>query len=81
MADNASIAFPGNRYSVPPGLSGVELELRHWLGTATVEVLSLASGLPVTHRLTPASAGTLVRTPERRVGEGRALGVHHRSTL
>lgn len=66
VADNASVAFRGNRYSVPPGLVGVELELRHRLGTATVEVFSRASGLLVTHRLAPAGAGTLVRTPEHR---------------
>lgn len=64
VAPNASVAFRGNRYSVPPGLTGVELELRHRLGTATVEVHSRASGLLVAHRLAPAGAGTLVRTPE-----------------
>ena len=49
---------------MPPGLAGVELELRHRLGSATVEVHSRASGLLVAHRLAPAGAGTLVRTPE-----------------
>lgn len=64
VADNATVALRGNRYSVPPGLTGVELELRHRLGTATIEVFSRASGLLVTHRLAPAGAAMLVRTPE-----------------
>src|ERR1700733_12295213 len=36
--DRATVAFRGNRYSVNPGLGGVELTLRHRLGTNTVEV-------------------------------------------
>jgi hypothetical protein len=73
VAHNASVAFRGNRYSVPPGLTGVELELRHRLGTATVEVHSRASGLLVAHRLAPAGAGTLVRTPEHRAALERVV--------
>jgi len=66
VADNASVAFRGTRYSVPPGLSGVMLEVRHRLGTGTLEVHSRASGLLVAHRLAPAGANTVVRTPEHR---------------
>ena len=36
--DTASVAFRGNRYSVAPGLGGIELTLRHRLGTGTVEI-------------------------------------------
>jgi transposase len=63
VADNATVAFRGNRYSVPPGLSGSELTLRHRLGAATVEVHSPAGVLMVAHRLAPAGAGAIVRTP------------------
>ena len=38
--DTASVAFRGNRYSVNPGMSGIELTLRHRLGTATLEILT-----------------------------------------
>ncbi|MGH9242978.1 MAG: Mu transposase domain-containing protein, partial [Acidimicrobiales bacterium] len=34
----ASVAFRGNRYSVPPGLAGVTMTLRQRLGTTTVDV-------------------------------------------
>jgi len=64
--DRASVAFRGNRYSVAPGLGGTELTLRHRLGTGAVAVFSPAGALMVTHRLAPAGAGTMVRTPEHR---------------
>jgi len=62
----ASVAFRGNRYSVAPGLGGVEVTLRHRLGTGTLEVFSPAGRLLVTHRLAPPGAGSMVRTPEHR---------------
>jgi len=64
--DNATVAFRGNRYSVPPGLSGVTLELRHRLASATLEVHATSGILLATHRLAPTGAGTIVRTPEHR---------------
>ena len=62
--DRASVAFRGNRYSVNPGMGGIELTLRHRLGTATVEVFSPAGVLLVSHRLEVAGAGAIVRTAE-----------------
>lgn len=73
--DRASVAFRGNRYSVAPGLGGVELTLRHRLGTATVEVFSPAGAMMVSHRLAPPGAGAMVRTPEHRAAlEAVVLG-------
>ena len=62
----ASVAFRGNRYSVAPGLGGVEVTLRHRLGTGTLEVFSPSGRLMVAHRLAPPGAGSMVRTPEHR---------------
>jgi hypothetical protein len=64
VADNATVAFRGNRYSVPAGLLGVELVLRHRLGSEVVEIVSPAGALLVAHRLAPPGAGAVVRTPE-----------------
>ena len=64
--DRASVAFRGNRYSVNPGLGGVELTLRQRLGTPTLEIFSPAGALMVAHRLAPPGAGSMVRTPEHR---------------
>ncbi|HEY8201627.1 MAG TPA: IS21 family transposase [Actinomycetota bacterium] len=63
---NATVAFRGNRYSVPPGLAGTGLVLRHRLGSGMVEIHSASGRLVVAHRLAPAGMGTLVRTPEHR---------------
>jgi transposase len=64
--DRASVAFRGNRYSVSPGLGGTTLVLRHRLGSATVDIVSPAGVVMVTHRLAPPGAGAMVRLPEHR---------------
>jgi len=63
---DATVGFRGNRYSVPPGLSGTGLTLRHRLGTATVEVHAPSGTVLASHRLAVAGAGAVVRTPEHR---------------
>ena len=73
VAANATVAFRGNRYSTPPGLAGVELSLRHRLGAATVDVVAPSGAVLVTHRLAPAGAGSLVRTPEHHTALERAV--------
>ncbi len=71
----ASVAFRGNRYSVAPGLAGVTMTLRHRLGTTMLEVASPAGVVLVTHRLAPAGAGSMVRTPAHRAAlESVVLG-------
>jgi transposase len=71
VADNATVAFRGNRYSVPPGLSGSLVEVRHRLSTPTLEVHGASGRLLASHHLAPAGAGLIQRTPEHR----RALEV------
>jgi transposase len=62
----ASVAFRGNRYSVPPGLAGTTMTLRQRLGTATVDVVSPAGVVIVTHSLAVPGSGAMVRTPAHR---------------
>jgi transposase len=62
----ASVAFRGNRYSVAPGSTGVSMTLRHRLGTNTLEIVSPAGTVLVTHRLAASGAGLMVRTPAHR---------------
>jgi transposase len=73
VADNATIAFRGNRYSVPPGLAGTRLSVRHRLGTGTVEIVSPAGVQLVSHRLAPAGAGSIVRTGEHHAALERVV--------
>ena len=70
---NAAAAFRGNFYSVPPGLAGATVECRHRLGTGTLEICSPAGGQLAAHRLAPAGAGTVVRTPEHHAELERAV--------
>jgi hypothetical protein len=64
VATNATVAFRGNRYSVPPGLTGALVEVRHRLASGSVEVHSAAGAVLGRHRLAPAGAGMLVRSAE-----------------
>jgi transposase len=66
VGHQASVAFRGNRYSVLPGLAGVMMTLRHRLGTNTLDVVSPAGVVLVTHRLAVPGAGLMVRTPAHR---------------
>ena len=67
VGDNATVAFRGNRYSVPEGLQGV-VSASHRLGTGILEVFSPAGTLLVAHRMLPPGMGKTVRTPEHRAG-------------
>ena len=66
MADNATVAFAGNRYSVPPGLSGTTLLVRHRLSSPTIDVVAPSGTILVTHRLAPSGSGALVRSVEHK---------------
>lgn len=60
----ATVAFRGNRYSVMPGHTGVEMIVRHRLGTGTVEIVSPAGVQLVSHSMAPPGCGAIVRTRE-----------------
>jgi hypothetical protein len=62
----ASVAFRGNRYSVPPRYRAATMKLFHRLGSGALEVVSPSGILLVTHRLAAPGAGLMVRTPEHR---------------
>jgi transposase len=66
VADNATVAFGGNRYSVPPGLGGTVLVVRQRLGSPTIDVVAASGAILVTHRLAPPGSGSLVRSTEHR---------------
>jgi len=68
VADDATVAYGGNRYSVPHGLAGATLTLRHRLGDEDLEVVAPSGTLVAVHELRPAGAGALVRDEEHRAG-------------
>jgi transposase len=55
------VAFRGNHYSVPPGLVGQTVQVRHRLGSLDLEIRSAAGLVLAHHRLAPASAGRTLR--------------------
>jgi hypothetical protein len=73
VAANATVAFRGNRYAVPPGLSDVTVQLRHRLGSATLEIHSVAGAMLAAHRLAPPGAGTIVRSAEQHAALERVV--------
>ena len=63
VAANALVSVWGNRYSVPVGLIGTNVEVRHRHGTDSIDIV--ASGRVVTtHRVAPAGARRTVRLAE-----------------
>jgi hypothetical protein len=70
VAVDATVAFRGARYSVPPGLIGAVLTVRHRLGAPTIDLIAPSGALVAVHRL---AAGGLVRLPEHRIALERAV--------
>ena len=68
VAVDATVAFRGNRYSVPHGLAGAEVTLRHRLGGRDLEIHAPSGVLVAVHELRPAGGGALVRSEEHRAG-------------
>ncbi|MGB9111596.1 MAG: hypothetical protein WCF24_02590 [Acidimicrobiales bacterium] len=66
VADNATVAFRGNRYSVPPGLVATTLLVRQSLGQATIDIVAPSGSILVTHRCAPDGSGALVRSVDHK---------------
>jgi len=62
VSASALVAFEGNRYSVPPSLTGQTVTVLARLGEPTLRLVSAADVLVATHRRLPAGAGQIVRT-------------------
>src|SRR5450759_778599 len=66
---NATVAFRGARYSVPPGFIGAALTIRQRLGSPTLEIVAASGALVAVHRV----GRGLVRTDEHRALLERAV--------
>jgi hypothetical protein len=60
------VPFEGNAYSVPTGLIGAEVTVRHRLGTTSIEIVSVAGNLLASHLRQPPGGGYVVRDPAHR---------------
>jgi len=69
------VPFEGNAYSVPPGLIGAQVKVRHRLGTVGLEIVSPAGVLLASHHRETPGRGYAMRAPEHRAAlEREVLG-------
>jgi transposase len=73
VSASATVAFEGNRYSVPPAHAGERVTLVCRLGESLLRVVSAAGVLLATHRRLPAGAGQTVRDGEHAAELERAV--------
>ena len=75
VGPDATIAFRGNAYSVPHGLAGATVTVRHRLGSHSLEIIAPSGAHLAAHDLRRSGMGVVVRTPEHRAGlEAAVLG-------
>jgi transposase len=61
VSAQALVAFRGNQYSVPPGMSGSRVVVRHRLGADTLSIATAGGAVVAEHRRAPDGAGATVR--------------------
>lgn len=64
VSAQALVAFHGNFYSVPPGLAGASVLVRHRLGEPTIEVRTASGVTLAVHRREVDGAGVIARHAE-----------------
>jgi len=61
VSAQALVAFRGNQYSVPPGMSGSRVVVRQHLGADTLTIATAGGAVVAEHRRAPDGAGTTIR--------------------
>ncbi len=61
VSAQALVAFRGNSYSVPPGLGGATVTVRHQLGSTVVEIITAGGAVVAQHQRAPDGAGMVIR--------------------
>jgi len=64
VAANALVSVWGNRYSVPPGLVGSDVQVRWRHGTGVIDITTTAGTIVCSHLLAPKGANRTVRLAE-----------------
>lgn len=67
------VDFRGNRYSVPPGLPGASVQVRHRLGDRVLHIATTAGVVVAAHELARPGAGRVVRDPGHVVALEKAV--------
>jgi transposase len=75
VSPQALVAFRGNSYSVPPGLGGAQVHVRHRLGADALRIVTAGGATVAVHHRAPDGAGQVVRDEGHVVAlEQAALG-------
>ena len=61
VSAQALVSFRGNRYSVPPGMPGAQVVVRHRLGAEQLRIVTATGAIVAVHRRAPNGAGATVR--------------------
>ncbi|HEY3692812.1 MAG TPA: IS21 family transposase [Pseudonocardiaceae bacterium] len=61
VSPQALVSFRGNSYSVPPGLGGAQVQVRHRLGADDLRIVTARGATVAVHRRAPDGAGRVVR--------------------
>ena len=61
VSAQALVSFRGNRYSVPPGMSGAQVMVRHRLGADQVRIVTAAGAVVAVHHRAPNGGGAVIR--------------------
>jgi len=61
VSAQALVSFRGNRYSVPPGMPGAQVVVRHRLGADQIRIVTAAGATIALHRRAPNGAGATIR--------------------
>ncbi|MGW4528005.1 Mu transposase domain-containing protein [Amycolatopsis sp. NPDC004378] len=71
VSPQALVEFRGNRYSVPPGLGGSEVHVRHRLGAEQLRIVTARGATVALHHRAPDGAGRVIRD------EGHVVALEH----
>ena len=61
VSAQALVSFRGNRYSVPPGMPGAQVMVRHRLGAEQIRIVTASGATIALHRRAPNGAGAVIR--------------------
>lgn len=61
VSPQALVPFRGNQYSVPPGLRGTQVQVRHRLGADTLRIVTARGATVAIHHRVPDGVGRVVR--------------------
>ncbi len=73
VSPQSLVSFDGNFYSVPPGLSGVQVNVLHRLGEDDIRIVTAGRAVVACHRQAPRGSGQTIRDSGHVIALERAV--------